>query len=117
MRKLLFIFLYLFIGCSSPKNKNPHLEIQTKFGNIEVELYPGPAPQSVAAFLSYVDSGYYENSLFYRVLNMNNQDSYAPKAELIQGGLYRSKTRITSNFKLQRTFIKSMASLFFVTEK
>jgi peptidyl-prolyl cis-trans isomerase A (cyclophilin A) len=44
--------------------KNPHVEIQTKFGVIELELYPQQAPKTVAAFLSYIDSGYYKKAAF-----------------------------------------------------
>lgn len=87
------IFLIVFcIICFSCKKKyvNPHVEIQTKAGNIEVELYPDKAPKSVAAFLSYVDSGIYKNASFYRVLNRDNQPSDAYKAELIQGGIYKT---------------------------
>lgn len=91
MRYLLFILL--FAACSNPKYKNPHIEIQTRLGNIEIEVYPDQAPVTVAAFLSYIDSGFYSKTSFYRVLNVDNQPSNAPKAELIQGGLYRSKKR------------------------
>jgi peptidyl-prolyl cis-trans isomerase A (cyclophilin A) len=81
----------LAFACSSPKFKNPHIVIETKIGDIEVELYAGQAPKSVGAFLSYIDSGFYKKASFYRVLNTDNQPSNAPKAELIQGGLYGSK--------------------------
>ncbi|MDQ6812144.1 MAG: peptidylprolyl isomerase, partial [Bacteroidota bacterium] len=47
----------------------------------------------VAAFLSFIDSGYYKNATFYRVLNRDNQPSDAYKAELIQGGIYRTKNK------------------------
>ena len=57
-------------------------------GDIEVELYPTQAPKTVAAFLSYVDSGFYKNTTFYRVLNDDNQPSDAFKSEIIQGGLW-----------------------------
>jgi peptidyl-prolyl cis-trans isomerase A (cyclophilin A) len=87
---LLFLTTASLISCSEPATKTPHLEIQTRLGDIEVELFPDKAPVTVAAFLSYVDSGYYKNTNFYRVLNMDNQPSNAPKSELIQGGLYRS---------------------------
>jgi peptidyl-prolyl cis-trans isomerase A (cyclophilin A) len=56
-----------------------------------VELYPDKAPKTVAAILSYIDSGLYRDASFYRVLNMDNQPSDAPKAELIQGGLWNKK--------------------------
>lgn len=95
MRKQYFLSfaLSLLMACST-KYKNPHIEIQTQLGDIEVELYPDQAPKTVKAFLSYVDAGYYKNSSFYRVLNNDNQPSNAPKAELIQGGIYKSKPSV-----------------------
>ncbi|MEO6456405.1 MAG: peptidylprolyl isomerase [Ginsengibacter sp.] len=69
------------------------MEIQTQFGDIQVELYPGKAPKSVAAFLSYVDSGLYKNSSFYRVLKEENQPSSSFKSELIQGGIWQSNNK------------------------
>ena len=89
----MLIIASVLTGCST-KYANPHIEIQTKLGDIEVELYPAQAPKTVAAFLSYVKAGYYKNSSFYRVLNNDNQPSNAPKAELIQGGLYRSNPKV-----------------------
>jgi len=89
--RLLFIFIVLiFASCSHPKYKDPHLLIETKFGDIEVELYPDKAPKSVAAFLSYVDSGFYKNSSFYRVLKEEDQPSASFKSELIQGGIWQT---------------------------
>lgn len=91
MRKLLpFIWLFCLAAACRQHYQNPHVEIQTRLGNIEIELYPAQAPKSVAAFLSYVDSGLYKNSSFYRVLNDDNQPSNAPKSELIQGGIWKT---------------------------
>ncbi len=80
----------LFISCKQKNTTTPHIQIQTEKGDIEIELYPLQAPKTVAAFLSYVDSGFYNNSNFYRVLNDENQPSNAPKTELIQGGIWKS---------------------------
>jgi peptidyl-prolyl cis-trans isomerase A (cyclophilin A) len=91
---LLIVTICLLISACSTKYKNPHIEIQTSKGDIEVELYPDQAPKTVAAFLSYVNRGFYKNSSFYRVLNDANQPSNAPKAELIQGGLFKSNPRV-----------------------
>ena len=91
---LLIVTISLLMAACSTKYKNPHIEIQTSKGDIEVELYPDQAPKSVQAFLSYVKAGYYKNSSFYRVLNDENQPSNAPKAELIQGGLYKSNPKV-----------------------
>ncbi len=93
----IIIFLFLLVSCTGPASRNPRVVIETKFGEIEAELYPMQAPKSVAAFLSYVDSGFYKNSLFYRVLNDENQPSNAAKAELIQGGMWRT------NYKKSRS--------------
>ena len=88
--QLIYIFLLIFSSCSHPAYKEPHVLIETNFGDIEVELYPGKAPKSVAAFLSYVDSGFYKNSSFYRVLKEENQPSASFKSELIQGGIWQT---------------------------
>src|SRR5688572_6074623 len=87
----LLLLTIVWFSCSSPDHKNPHIIIETRQGDIEIELYPDQAPKSVAAFLDYVKRGYYKNASFYRVLNNDNQPSNAPKAELIQGGTYRSQ--------------------------
>jgi peptidyl-prolyl cis-trans isomerase A (cyclophilin A) len=95
-RVILVALLLVLISCSSKKYKNPHVEIQTRLGDIEVELYPDKAPKSVAGFLSYIDSGFYKNSSFYRVLNDENQPSNAPKSELIQGGMWKTNYKKSS---------------------
>lgn len=93
MKQLIYFFLLTsLIACSGTSNSgNPHVVIETKYGEIELELYADKAPATTAAFLSYVDSGFYENTSFYRVLNVNNQPSNAPKTEILQGGLWRTK--------------------------
>jgi peptidyl-prolyl cis-trans isomerase A (cyclophilin A) len=91
-RCFLILLAIIFAACSS-SNKNPRIEIQTSVGDIEVELYADKAQKSVAAFLSYVDSGFYENTHFYRVLTDQNQPSDAFKSNLIQGGLWRTGRR------------------------
>ena len=87
----------LFNACSSPAYKDPHIVIETAAGDIEIELYPDKAPQTVAAFLSYVDAGYYKNCSFYRVLTDDNQPSNAPKANLIQAGIWKTNYKKASS--------------------
>lgn len=91
---LIIIVAAILFGCSSPAHQFPRVVIETRQGDIEIELYPDKAPRSVAAFLTYVKRGYYKNASFYRVLNDDNQPSNAPKAALIQGGTYRSQPRL-----------------------
>lgn len=82
----------LLISCGSKTHTSntPHVVIQTGYGEIELELYANQAPKTVQAFLRYIDSGYYKNSQFYRVLTIENQPSNAPKTELIQGGIWKT---------------------------
>lgn len=94
IRLLVILATLLSFSCQEKTDdRAPHIEIQTEKGNIEIELYPLQAPKTVAAFLSYIDSGYYTKTSFYRVLNNENQASNAFKTELIQGGMWRTKNR------------------------
>lgn len=46
----------------------PVVVIETSMGNITVELEPEKAPKTVANFLKYVDKGFYDNTIFHRVI-------------------------------------------------
>lgn len=88
-------------GCVPEKKyDNPVIVIETKFGDIKVELYADKAPVTVAAFLQNVDSGYYKNTSFYRVLSRDNQVTGAPHSYLIQGGVWQANPDIKSKFRL-----------------
>jgi peptidyl-prolyl cis-trans isomerase A (cyclophilin A) len=97
MNKLLLLLcISTFLSCTHASYKNPHIEISTNYGDIEVELYPDKAPKTVAAFLSYVDSGYFKNSSFYRVLKAEDQPSSSFKSELIQGGIWQTNNKLAA---------------------
>lgn len=90
MLKLLTPFLCLaLLCCSHPTYKNPHVIIETRLGNIEVELFADKAPKTVAAFLSYVDAGYYSNTSFYRVLKTEELPT-STNTGIIQGGMWQT---------------------------
>lgn len=66
------IKLYLFgvlLACTASIHAAPSVEFQTSQGNFTVELYPEKAPKTVANFLQYVKDGFYENTIFHRVIN------------------------------------------------
>lgn len=96
-RNIILLFIIgVLIACSSQNVPEGAVElvIKTTEGNIGVAVFPEKAPKSAAAFLAIVDKGLYKRSSFYRVLNDANQPSNAPKAELLQGGLWsRTKKR------------------------
>ncbi len=43
--------------------------IHTNFGDITLELFEDKAPETVANFLSYVNEGHYNNTIFHRVID------------------------------------------------
>jgi peptidyl-prolyl cis-trans isomerase B (cyclophilin B) len=74
MRKFWFLsVLVLSLFSCSP---NPHVVIQTRIGEIEIELYRDTAPGHVENFIKLVDQRFYVGTTFHRVIPGN----------LIQGG-------------------------------
>jgi peptidyl-prolyl cis-trans isomerase B (cyclophilin B) len=51
-----------------PAGKNPRVELETSRGDITLELYPDKAPLTVNNFLAYVESGFYDGTIFHRVI-------------------------------------------------
>ena len=47
---------------------NPKVLIETSKGNITIELFAGKAPVSVENFLSHVKTGFYDGTVFHRVI-------------------------------------------------
>ena len=52
-----------------PLAAQPQVTMSTTLGNIVVELNPAKAPVTVDNFLNYVESGFYANKIFHRVVN------------------------------------------------
>lgn len=48
--------------------KGPRAIINTKFGEIEIEFFPDKAPNHVANFIKLAKSGFYNGTLFHRVI-------------------------------------------------
>lgn len=59
------VFLPLVAGA---QGAHPRVRLQTSQGAIVLELYPDKAPQTVANFLNYVRSGFYNGTVFHRVV-------------------------------------------------
>lgn len=45
------------------------IRMSTNLGDIEIELYADKAPISVENFLAYVDEGFYDGTIFHRVIS------------------------------------------------
>ncbi|MFP4272065.1 MAG: peptidylprolyl isomerase [Halothiobacillaceae bacterium] len=48
--------------------ENPRIRFETRLGDIVIELYADKAPLTVENILRYVDEGFYEGTLFHRVI-------------------------------------------------
>ena len=55
---------------------NPRVRMETNYGTITLELYPKKSSKTVENFLQYVSSGFYDGTIFHRVI----------KGFMIQGG-------------------------------
>jgi cyclophilin family peptidyl-prolyl cis-trans isomerase len=64
------------------QDKMTKVKIETNYGEIVAELYPDKTPMTVENFKTYVDEGFYENTLFHRVI-----DGF-----MIQGGGFDAET-------------------------
>ncbi len=53
---------------SNSSDTNNMIRMTTSHGVIEIEVYPEEAPISAANFLSYVEKGFYDGTIFHRVI-------------------------------------------------
>ena len=67
-RALAAIALLTALTVSAYAADNPEVVLQTSRGSITIELYPKKAPVTVKNFLAYVDSGFYDGTIFHRVI-------------------------------------------------
>lgn len=84
----------LLVGCKESTDEKPIIGIDTSHGLIKIELYPDKAPHTVHRFLQFVERGLFKKSSFYRVMNNFNQPSDTYKANIIQGGLWRTSAHL-----------------------
>ena len=86
---IIVLMTVLLVQCKTKTYDTPHVRIETEYGDMEAELFPGKAPKTVAAFLKNIEEGVYKNADFYRVLK--NEDLPAEyNSGLIQGGIFHS---------------------------
>jgi peptidyl-prolyl cis-trans isomerase B (cyclophilin B) len=56
-------------GFAAAERSNPLVKLETSMGEIVLELNPEKAPATVANFLQYVKDGFYNGTIFHRVIN------------------------------------------------
>ena len=124
--KLFFIFLLSFLSINVFAEKNVQFVINTSKGNIVIETYPEKAPITVKNFESYVNKGFYNATIFHRVIDgfmiqgggftkdMSEKKTDAPIKNEADNGLKNKKYTIA----MARTSIPDSAtSQFFINVK
>jgi cyclophilin family peptidyl-prolyl cis-trans isomerase len=59
----------LIVLSSSALAENPIVKLETSEGDITVVLYADKSPKTVENFLAHIDEGFYENTIFHRVID------------------------------------------------
>ncbi|MDD5329985.1 MAG: peptidylprolyl isomerase [Sulfuricella sp.] len=85
--RLLALFFGLCFSLSALA-ANPMVEMKTNLGSFTLELYPDKAPKTVENFLKYVKGGFYQGTVFHRVI-----DNF-----MIQGGGFDTNLREKETF-------------------
>jgi cyclophilin family peptidyl-prolyl cis-trans isomerase len=52
----------------APTGTSPMVEMRTNLGTMRIELYPDKAPKTVENFLQYARDGFYDGTVFHRVI-------------------------------------------------
>ncbi len=70
MLRHLLVSLLFSLGLAAGAAAEPvSVSMKTTLGEIGLELDPDKAPETVANFLRYVDEGFYNGTIFHRVIN------------------------------------------------
>ncbi|HUW50018.1 MAG TPA: peptidylprolyl isomerase [Sulfuricella sp.] len=88
MKFRLFAFLLGLLFSFGVQAANPMVEMKTNLGSFTLELYPDKAPKTVENFLRYTRSGFYNGTIFHRVI-----DNF-----MIQGGGFDTSLKEKETF-------------------
>lgn len=70
MKRLIILMMCgLSLSCSSNASDDHLVELVTNYGSIIIELNREKAPNTVKNFLTYVDEGFYDGTIFHRVID------------------------------------------------
>jgi cyclophilin family peptidyl-prolyl cis-trans isomerase len=67
--RLLLAALLLAVGLTAQAQTNPKVQVETNMGKFVIELDQARAPLTVANFLEYVRAGFYDGTVFHRVIS------------------------------------------------
>ena len=63
-----FLIAFAFLCSIAAHAANPQLEVKTSQGTLLIELYQDKAPKSVENFLQYAKDGFFNGTVFHRVI-------------------------------------------------
>ena len=98
--------LMLATSASSVAQEAPRVRLETTMGNIVLALDAQRAPQTVENFLAYVNSGFYDGTIFHRVIgnfmiqgggytaDMSRKETRSPVKNEADNGLKNSRGSI-----------------------
>lgn len=119
-------FCVTSLNCFSdelPESKDPVVLLKTNKGEIKIQLRSKEAPITVANFLSYVKKGFYDHTIFHRVIkgfmvqgggmeqNMSQKKTEAPIKNEATNGL---KNRRGSVAMARTSDVNSATAQFFI---
>ena len=61
--------LFIFVAAGLAQAGSPMVVMKTSMGTIKIELDEAKAPVTVKNFLAYVDEGFYDGTIFHRVID------------------------------------------------
>lgn len=67
--RFLLLLIAALIAAPATAADNPRVELKTSQGTIVVEIYADRAPKSAANFMQYVKDGFYNGTIFHRVID------------------------------------------------
>jgi len=67
MLRIILATIALALSCAA-QAQNPKVEMRTSMGVVTLELQPENAPETVKNFLQYVKDGFYNGTIFHRVI-------------------------------------------------
>ena len=86
---------------------DPRVLVETSEGDFEIELFKSQVPATVVNFLTYVQAGYYDGTIFHRVIRnviaqgggfvTEGDDAIAPKLEGLRGRILNEASSALQN--------------------
>ena len=125
LRPLLLLTLFA-LSPFAHASSAPRVLIETSLGTMELELDPRRSPESVRNFLTYVDDGFYDGTIFHRVIRdfmiqgggFDHAMQRKPTGDPIENEAKNGKKNLRGSIAMARTNAPhSATSQFFINHR